>query len=319
MVQSRRLVMASTPHSSTPTPFAGHAELGRHLTQLLESRRTPKVMLFVGPQALGKSEAALWLMRRDLCTAKKAQPCDLCTACRQTKNNTHPNSVVLDSDEKESIGIEVVRQAIQPYELVSWNKAMRWLIIVDAERLTEAASNTMLKFLEEIPPDIQVIMTSSQPERMLPTLRSRATTYQWHFVASDELQFPGSADHQQVSRCAGRPGWIEAVKDQTAVKADLEQAAAIAEQLLQSRTTTRERLPKERSAMGEIMGREELVVRDVLLKSVGSRRRLLWPAESLPGQLSPTSAMRLVTKYLDRYDFSPNLQPRLLYEDLHLV
>jgi len=293
-------------------PFLGHAELGRHILLSLKHKRLPSVILFVGPRAVGKGSAASWLMRYSLCTAQEGQPCERCSACRQTHTATHPNVITLATESETSLGIEEIRQAIQTYQLVSWSNAPRWLIIPDAERLTEAASNTMLKFLEEVPANLQVLMTSSEPERMLATLRSRATVYQWHFASPRELS-------PVADRSAGRPGWMHALQESTIRQNDVDQARQTMEQFVTTAHTTHERLPKERSAVESKMNAEELVVRDMLLQSVGSRRRLLWPQTTLQSKVKSITTISLAKKYLDRYDLSANLQSRLLYEDLHLV
>lgn len=317
MVQSRRFNMASTQASNQTWPFIGHAELGRHLIQQLASGRLSPAILFVGPRSVGKASAAAWLAQWGLCTGTTMRPCGQCSACRQTMDNIHPNATMLQAGEKTTIGIEEIRVAIHQYELVSWDAGYRWLIITDAERLTEAASNTMLKFLEEIPPAVQVIMTSSYPERLLPTLRSRTTVYQWHFVAPDEL-VPTGSSYDLAARSAGRPGWRQLLKDSANQQLDQAQALTTSRQLRQAQPAPRERPSKDRAVVEEKMEHEEIVVREMLLSSVGSRGRRLWPAADFNG-LSMESAVTLATKYLDRYDLSPNLQSRLLYEDLHLV
>lgn len=312
MVQSWRLFMTTKVQQSPTWPFLGHTELGRHILASLKHKRLPSVVLFVGPRAVGKGSAASWLMRYSLCTAANNHPCERCPACRQTCTATHPNAVTLTSEDAATLGIEEIRQTLQTYQMASWGQSLRWLIIPDAERLTEAASNTMLKFLEELPANLHVVMTSSEPERMLSTLRSRATVYQWHFTSPRELS-------AVAERSAGRPGWMHIFQNAAAKQEDREQAAQTMAHFTSSASAKLERLPKDRAAIEEKMEAEELVVRDILLRSVGSQRRLLWPQVTLQSKVDSTAVVTLVKKYLDRYDLSPNLQSRLLYEDLHLV
>lgn len=317
MVQSRRFFMPPTQPKAQTWPFIGHAELGRHLMQQLAAHRLPPAILFVGPRSVGKSSAAIWLAQWSLCTNKTSRPCGACPACRQILAHAHPNATILRAGEQSSIGIEEIRSALHQYELVSWDAGWRWLVITEAERLTEAATNTMLKFLEELPPEVRVIMTSSYPERLLPTLRSRTTIYQWHFVAPDELS-PAGSGRDIAARSAGRPGWRQLLRDAANQQADQAMAVSTSQQLRQTQPASKERLSKDRSVVEKKMEYEEIVVREMLLSSVGSRRRLLWPSGDFTGLPIP-SALTVATKYLDRYDLSPNLQSRLLYEDLHLV
>ncbi len=319
MVQSVRLFMQTHLQNLETWPFVGHEELGRHLIQAMLVKRLPSVIMFVGPQAVGKTSAAIWLMKKSLCSAMKRQPCGICAACRQNTAGIHPDSVVIDSNSQNSVGISEIRDILQKYTLVPWQTTMRWLVIPNVERLTEAAANTMLKFLEEIPLHVQVIMTSSTPEKVLPTLRSRSAIYQWHLVSPATLRQDKDISPETIQRSAGRPGWLDMYAKAEERKLDTDQALATATVFLQHQESN---TLQELSLSGDqktILVHDELVVRDLLLQSVGSHRRLLWPQKFSPTLQDVPRAIELAIKYIDRHTFSPNIQPRLLYEDLHLV
>ncbi len=73
-------------------PLTGHLELRTRLAEALEAGRLPKLMLFVGPQGVGKQRLALWLAQRMVCTAPgPVEPCGTCPSCRQVLDLAYPD------------------------------------------------------------------------------------------------------------------------------------------------------------------------------------------------------------------------------------
>jgi DNA polymerase III subunit delta' len=73
-------------------PLAGHHPLRERLAQSLKGDRLPKLLLFIGPQGVGKQRLALWLGQRLLCTSPaEVEPCGSCPSCRQVQELTYPD------------------------------------------------------------------------------------------------------------------------------------------------------------------------------------------------------------------------------------
>ncbi len=321
--------MKKTSHSIVSWPFIGQELLGQHLMSALDNRRLAQVLLFIGPRALGKAAAARWLIQRALCGQTANRSCGQCASCRQVSNGSHPEAQIIDPPAGEPIGIDIIRQALQTYATVNWHHTARWLLMVDAERLTESASNTMLKFMEELPPGLRVVLTTAEPQRLLSTLRSRASIYRWHTVtgkkmapSTNKLSTPQQA---AVARAVGRPGWYQTWSvNEAKISADRQQALATAEQIVSGtpRSATGSALMREQ--VFDNLKFEELIVRELLLLSSGVKSRLLWPTlrdelTRLSGSVGLSRMVNLTQRWLARYDYSSNVQPRMLYEDLHLV
>jgi DNA polymerase-3 subunit gamma/tau len=300
----------STARQQSTWPFIGQAHIGRYLIDALDAGRLPRALLFCGPRAVGKATAAEWLIQYNLCR-QAHRPCGTCAACVQVSNHQHPSAVILSGTER--VGIDDVRDLIAAYHVAPWNTDTRWLVITDAERLTESAANTLLKFLEELPSQVSVIMTSSEPYQILATVRSRLTAVNFTLASMTELR-ASKHDRQSLQRSAGRPGWILPTDVATA-----ERQSVVEHQLW----------PLPNAAVGGASAREnierrlaweELVLRDRLLATVGSTDRLLWPAETQPVEeaLQP-KILELLNRYLDRHQLSASIQSRLVYDNLHLV
>lgn len=194
-------------------PFVGHEELGTRVVAALSANRLPAVMLWAGPMGVGKTAAALWLARFDRCQAA-VRPCGRCPVCRAIAGDRDPAVLVIRGSTEQAIAIETVRDQLAKFHHRPLDQQHRWLCLIGAEYLSESATNALLKFLEEPPADVQVILTTAQPEGLSATLVSRAAVYRWHLVPRMLLQqqFP-QATAAVIARAAGRPHQVEWAAD----------------------------------------------------------------------------------------------------------
>ena len=73
-------------------PLTGHTELRARLAEALEADRLPRLMLFVGPQGVGKQRLGLWLAQRMVCSHPgPVEPCGTCPPCRQVLDLAYPD------------------------------------------------------------------------------------------------------------------------------------------------------------------------------------------------------------------------------------
>ena len=72
-------------------PIAGHHEARRRLSAALAANRLPQVLLFTGPQGIGKQRLALWLAQLVLCERPSAEPCGACRNCAAVTELRHPD------------------------------------------------------------------------------------------------------------------------------------------------------------------------------------------------------------------------------------
>ncbi len=298
-------------------PILGHGALGRHLVAALTSGTLPKAMLFRGPSHVGKATAARWMVQRSLCTSSAAhRPCVQCAACRQVAAGQSPNALIIDGA-AETISVEQVRDTLATFHTSAWGDRDRWLLILDAETLTEAASNALLKFLEELPGQTRVILTTSQPDRLLATIRSRVTEYAFHFVPLEALK-NSVTETALVQRAAGRPGWLHVLKTSNTWSEDQQRATDTLERLHTGQTLSVKSLTQQGIEPVNALEFEELVWRDALLNALGVTTRRLW-SKLTPSTFTPQRIAATLERYLDRYELSPSIQSRLVYDDLHLV
>ena len=165
----------------------GHEWAVDYLRRSIAGERTAHAYLFSGPAGVGKGLLARRLAQALNCELGGPNPCLTCRSCRRIERNNHPDVRVAGLDtqaavlglkeeqaEKQKVlRVEMIRAfhtdiALRPYE-----GRRRVLILHDAERLNEQASNALLKTLEEPPPFATLILVANSGGDLLPTVVSR--------------------------------------------------------------------------------------------------------------------------------------------------
>lgn len=166
--------------------------------------RLSHALLFAGPRGLGKSALATWLSQLLLCdeAVAPAAPCGNCHGCKLFAAGSHPDIHVVLPDalakssqsllaryaqryvgedkgregkESAAIRVDQIRTLIANSQTRPQIARSRVVILSPAESLNTNAANSLLKLLEEPPPDTFLILIADTPGRMPATLRSRCT------------------------------------------------------------------------------------------------------------------------------------------------
>ncbi|MHA7847192.1 DNA polymerase III subunit delta' [Serratia sp. D1N4] len=132
-------------------------------------------------------EALLYALSRWLiCQQRNGEKsCGECHSCRLMLAGNHPDYHVLTPEKgKSSLGIEPIRQVIEILYSHAQQGGAKVVWLPQAELLTEAAANALLKTLEEPPTNTFFLLACREPSRLLATLRSRC--FYWHLASPDE-------------------------------------------------------------------------------------------------------------------------------------
>ena len=197
-------------------PLHGHSGLRQQLADALARGALPASLLFQGPRGVGKQRLAVWLGQLLLCEKPGREPCGACTQCKFSSKLTHPDlhwffprprlkdsdpsleDVAADQAEAvaerveagglyaappgdEAIYVATVRAIVQSAVMSPALAKKKIYVIGDAERMvsqtgSDQAANAFLKLLEEPPADTFIILTSSEPGALLPTIKSRVVS-----------------------------------------------------------------------------------------------------------------------------------------------
>ncbi|KKR86337.1 MAG: polymerase III gamma and tau protein [Candidatus Woesebacteria bacterium GW2011_GWB1_41_10] len=142
------------------------------LKKIFSSGEIPHAFLFAGPKGIGKTSAARIMAMILNCETKKT-PCGKCEQCASIINGS--NIDVIELDAASHRGIDDIR-ALREVVKLSPAKAKKKVYIIDeAHMLTTEASNALLKTLEEPPSHVVFVLATTNPEKLIGTIKSRTT------------------------------------------------------------------------------------------------------------------------------------------------
>lgn len=260
-------------------PLFGHDPIRERLLEADVRGSLPASLLLHGPRGVGKQRLALWLGQALLCE-QPARPCGRCQHCRFADALAHPDlhwyfprprprdtdpslqQVAADFADvlaersangglypppsgSDGIFVATIRALVQQSSYSPALARRKFFLIGDADRMvpqegTEQAANALLKLLEEPHANTVIVLTSSEPGALLPTLRSRVAAVRVPLVAEravtefvrhplvaailDKAGLPSAIDHR-VELAAGAPGSLLAAEERA-------QATAAAKRLV---------------------------------------------------------------------------------------
>lgn len=153
------------------------------LRDVVANGRMHPVVLLYGSEGVGKRPLALWLAAMFLCQTKSA--CGTCGSCRELLAGLHPDLLLIDEPEETSLKTGVFEDLQRNLDMLSAG-GVRVAVITDCDRMTREAANRMLKTLEEPPEHVRIIMTTSRPQALLPTVLGRCL--RWRVIPPTEDQ-----------------------------------------------------------------------------------------------------------------------------------
>ncbi|TKJ47283.1 DNA polymerase III subunit delta' [Candidatus Aerophobetes bacterium Ae_b3a] len=165
----------------------GQAQAIRILQKEIATSSISGAYLFTGPAGVGKTLTALTFAKALNCKKEKMDSCDECSSCQKIEHRNHPDVRII-APENDSIKIEQIRNLKREssYKLYEGRKKV-W-IIEQADKFGLAAANSILKILEEPPPQTVLILISQIKEGLLPTILSRCEVIRFFPLPLQEIE-----------------------------------------------------------------------------------------------------------------------------------
>jgi DNA polymerase-3 subunit delta' len=185
--------------------ITGNERVKQLLRRILEARRIPGAMLFAGEEGVGKKLFALEFARALNCKSPQGiEGCGKCPPCVRIAKFNYPQSsesddwkAIIWTDHPDVGMVEAPKRVLlvdqirmvereanyRPYE----GKA-RVFLIEDADKLNDQSANALLKVLEEPPHTSHIILLTSRPDMLLPTIRSRCQMIRFSPLSPEEIE-----------------------------------------------------------------------------------------------------------------------------------
>lgn len=151
--------------------------LTKQLAQQVDQQQISHAYLLAGSNFLQAQALSIWFVQAIYCLDTTAGfPCLKCDHCRRIAHRDFPDVLRL-STTKTSLGVDEIRVAKQQLEQTAVESTRRLLLIEQAQKLTAAAANSLLKFLEDPSGRVTTILVTDSITTILPTILSRVQVF----------------------------------------------------------------------------------------------------------------------------------------------
>ena len=177
----------------------GNEQLKENLSRSLKNGHISHFYLISGPVGAGKHTLARLLAAAILCREGN-KPCLSCLPCRKVMEGSHPDFITVEDPEHKNVAVKIVRQFREDV-FVRPNEA-EFKIYLLPQELGIEGQNALLKILEE-PPSYGVFMLlTDNPEKLLPTIRSRCTELKLTALPQETLRRALTKEFPEASEAA---------------------------------------------------------------------------------------------------------------------
>lgn len=161
--------------------IVGHEQIKEHMQAAIRDKKPFHAYLFQGEEGVGKEALARTFAAGLQCQSESAdKPCKECVSCRQMDSGNQPD-VIWVTREKASLGVDEIREQLcNTMDIKPFSSPYKIYLVPEAEKMTEAAQNALLKTIEEPPEYGIVILMTSNISALLPTIQSRCLTMEFH-------------------------------------------------------------------------------------------------------------------------------------------
>jgi DNA polymerase III subunit gamma/tau len=184
-----RLALYRRYRPSTFAELKGQDHVTEPLRQALRSGRVNHAYLFSGPRGCGKTSSARILARSLNCEqGPTPDPCGVCASCVALAPSGPGSIDVIEIDAASHGGVDDARDLRERAFYAPVAARFKIYIIDEAHMVTGGGFNALLKLVEEPPPHLKFVFATTEPEKVIPTIRSRTHHYPFRLLAPGVLR-----------------------------------------------------------------------------------------------------------------------------------
>lgn len=176
----------------------GNEQLKTDLARSLRTGHISHCYLITGPQGSGKHTLARLLAAAILCQGRD-KPCGVCHPCRKVLEGGHPDFITWEDPDHQKIPVKLIRETFRPDVFIKPNESEHKIYMISQELGLEG-QNALLTILEEPPAYAVFLLLADNPEKLLPTVRSRCRELKLSALPRQLLEDRLSRDFPQASR-----------------------------------------------------------------------------------------------------------------------
>ena len=158
------------------------------LKQALLSQKIAPAYLFNGPRGTGKTSSARIFAKSLNCLSSEQPtpiPCGECELCKQIADGNALD--IIEIDAASNTGVENIREIIDRARFAPTQARWKVYVIDECHMLSTAASNALLKTIEEPPSRVVFILATTNPERVINTIQSRCQKFDFKRISSNTI------------------------------------------------------------------------------------------------------------------------------------
>ena len=169
--------------------IVGHEQIVTHLKSAMKLGKVSHAYILSGEKGCGKKLLADVFAETLQCEKGGTEPCGSCHSCVQAQSGNHPDIIHLMHEKPNSISVDDVRtQIVNDVLIKPYSGKYKIYIVPDAEKMTAAAQNALLKTIEEPPAYAVILLLANNASSLLPTILSRCVMLSLKPVADDKVK-----------------------------------------------------------------------------------------------------------------------------------
>ena len=165
----------------------GQEHISRILQNQVINNKTAHAYMFIGGRGTGKTSSAKVFARALNCENPiNGEPCNNCKNCKMELSGSMIDIIELDAASNN--GVDYIRSIVEDSDMLPISGKYKVYIIDEAHMLSKSAFNTLLKTLEEPPAHVKFILATTDPQKIIPTIKSRCQQYQFKQIGTNDIQ-----------------------------------------------------------------------------------------------------------------------------------